>query len=188
MQTTVVPRLEWKWLLAVGIAMMLVGVALIAAPAASSAAVTWLIGVALIAYGALALGAAWLERVDGVRFSSVVFALLSVLAGLLLSFNVLAGTVTLTAIVIAWLFADGVVGLLSTPLVEPQRRIGWLFVSAVTLLLGVLLLIDFPSSATWLLGVYAGLALVLRGVVATWAALELRHVEQVDRPRTHVPA
>ena len=173
-------RVEWRALLAIGVLVMVLGVALIAAPEVSSVAVTWLVGVALVAYGVLSLAAAWLERVDGVRFGGVVFAILAVLAGLLLSFNALEGTITLTAVLIAWLFADGIVGLLSAPLVDAGRRIAWAVASAVSIVLAVLLVLDWPSSATWVLGVFAGIALLLRGAVVTWAALEVRRIVQVD--------
>jgi uncharacterized membrane protein HdeD (DUF308 family) len=154
---------------------MLVGVVLLFIPLATSAAVTFLVGWSLIIGGAImAIGSVVAARQAGMSWVNLIVGLLAFGAGILLASNLLEGTMTLTAIVILWLLIDGVVGSIASVATRPD---GWgvmLTASLVSLTLGLLLWADWPTSATWLLGIYAGAVLLLRGLGMVASGVMLR--------------
>jgi uncharacterized membrane protein HdeD (DUF308 family) len=102
-------------------------------------------------------------------------ALLTFVAGLLLVVAPHGGTLTLTFLLAAWFFATGVVLLASW---WQQRGLPGAvlagFNGAVALVLGLLIVLDLPSSADWAIGLLVGINLVLWGVRALYAATVLR--------------
>jgi len=55
-------------------------------------------------------------------------------------------------------------------------RLSWLVVlnGIVTLILGILVLNRWPSSALWLIGLYVGISLLLNGIALLFTSLDLR--------------
>jgi uncharacterized membrane protein HdeD (DUF308 family) len=137
--------------------------------------VTLLTGVALLVGGiTMVCVSIAAHGAGGITWVGVVLGSLLAICGFLLWSDVLAGTATLTAIVIIWLVVDGAVG---TVMSIVRRHDGWgitLLGSVLSLLLGLLLWADWPSSAEWVLGVYAGLVLLLRGLSLAAAGMILR--------------
>jgi uncharacterized membrane protein HdeD (DUF308 family) len=76
-----------------------------------------------------------------------------------------------------WFFALGVLELIGAWQVRGAPGAGWLGLSgAISLILGVLLLVDLPSSAEWAIGLLVGINLVFWGVRALVAASALKQV------------
>jgi uncharacterized membrane protein HdeD (DUF308 family) len=162
------------WFIAGGVALAMLSLLLFASPAVGSASVTALIGVGLLLGGAAMVGVSILGREYASMWPGVIIGSLLLLAGFFLWSDLLRGTVTLTALVIIWLIVDGSVGLVVNVV---RRDPGWgiaVLGSCVSLLLGLLLWADWPSTAEWVLGVYAGLVLLLRGLSMVATGLLLR--------------
>ncbi len=162
------------WLIVGGSIVAIIGAILLFAPTFGSASVTIVTGISLLAAGVGFLAATLLSGSEGGRMFGIVVGGLLALTGFLLMSDVLAGAMTLTAILIAWLLVDGVVGSVDALV---RRDSGWgvrLFTSGVAFLLGLLLWSEWPTSAEWVLGVYAGIVLLLRGLTLVLAGFVLR--------------
>jgi uncharacterized membrane protein HdeD (DUF308 family) len=166
-----------KWLLAAGILALIGGTVSIVVPAIASVGIAIFVGVVLMAMGVVMAMSAWPQRSRKRRALRFVEAALALVAGFCLVAFPLTGTLTLTVFLAAWFLATGV--LLGAAAYE-QRGLpgfGWTALHAVvSLILGLLIALELPSSAAWAIGLLVGVNLVFFGVRALVAARELKEV------------
>lgn len=160
-----------RWLRITGALGILGGVAAIAVPAVASVATTIFIGWILVYAGVVALVHAFSMRGrprGGLRAFN---AALTLLLGLSLVIFPRSGTLTLTLLLAAWFFASGALLLLSATRRSGRPGAGLTaFNAALSLLLGILIAVDLPSSASWAIGLLVGINLVFWGVRTLLAA------------------
>ena len=154
------------WVVGFGVLTVIAGVFAIGAPLASGLGVTIFIGVAL----ALALGggariiAAFGADSFGQGTLAFVGGLLGAVAGVILATRPGLGLATLTLLIGSYLLVDGIANAVLAFRVRPGQGWGWmLFSGIVTVLLGILLLAEWPISGTWALGTLVGMNLLFSG-------------------------
>jgi uncharacterized membrane protein HdeD (DUF308 family) len=104
---------------------------------------------------------------------------LTLAAGVFLLVAPLTGTLTLTFVLAAWFFALGVTELGAAWATRGVPGAGVAgFNGALSLLLGVLITADLPSSAGWAIGLLVGIILLSWGVRAFMLAVLLRRVAE----------
>ena len=162
-------RNHWRWLIALGIALVVLGIiALIFAPAATVGTVLvlgWLITLSGVTESICAFR---LRRWSGM-FLHLAGGVLGILLGLLIVTHPLAGALALTMLLAAYLTVIGLLRAITAAHLR-YRRWGWVtFDGLVTLILGLLLWAVWPLTALWFLGFAVGLAMLLRG----WATIAL---------------
>lgn len=163
-----------KRLTVVGILFLLGGLAAIAVPSIASVAIAIFIGWMLV-FGAVTAGVHAFSEHGRTRTALWALSLVTLLTGLTLVIFPLTGTITLTIMLAAWFFATGAVILYSAIQNRGAPGNGFLMFNAVTsLILGVLIAADLPSSAEWAIGLLVGINLILWGVRALIAAQLLR--------------
>lgn len=170
------PGVGWGWVLTAGIVTTIAGIFMLVYPVAASASVTLVLGWVLMIYGVFQFISSIMNRAEGGMWIGMLLGVLALVSGGLLAFNVLAGTITLTLLFTCWLLADGVVG---TIMSIAQRGPGWgwwLTSSLISLVLGIMLISAFPSTSLWLVGVYAGVVFLFRGVMLTFLSFEVKRV------------
>jgi uncharacterized membrane protein HdeD (DUF308 family) len=168
-----------RWLLVTGILAIVAGVAAIAVPAVASVATAIFIGWVLAIAGAI-MGAHALSRHTRPRSTlRIVTAALTFLAGLYLLLFPLHGTVTLTFVLLVWFFGIGSLELLAAWAQRGLPGAGmFAFTGILSLLLGILIAADFPSSADWAIGLLVGINLVFWGVRALLLAAALKRAAE----------
>lgn len=145
--------------------LLALGVLLVANPAFGTVAVTKLVGWVFMISGVTSFLAAILGRVRNPIWGIIGGLVVSVI-GFSLAFNPLEGSIKLTFLFTLWLFFEGAVNLFGALTWRGQGRRGVLFVVAViNIIFGLILWSNFPTNAAWLLGVLAGLSLIMRGGV-----------------------
>jgi uncharacterized membrane protein HdeD (DUF308 family) len=100
---------------------------------------------------------------------------IGILAGLALFFNTALGLVTLTLLVITYLFVSGVVEIIMG--IQLRGEVNWLVSIAsgvIGILLAVMLWAGFPSTAVWAIGVLFGVNLLVTGGSMVFLALGAR--------------
>ncbi|WP_417671711.1 HdeD family acid-resistance protein [Roseibium sp.] len=163
---SVIEKIEenWIWFLVLGIALLIGGLILIAAPLASSIAITLLIAAVLVVGGVIQVYQAFRGK-DGTSYIwSLVTGIIAVIGGIVIYANPLAGTFALTLVIAAVFIAQGISQLLLAIRYRPRE--GWIWVAiagAVSLLAGVLIWLELPSSAAWALGLIAGISVMFNG-------------------------
>ena len=102
---------------------------------------------------------------------------MTIIAGLVLVSWPVGGTISLTVVLAAYLFADGIASMLFAYEHRGEMsRWGWLFGNgAIDLLLAVLIFALLPFSAFWVLGIIIGLDFIFGGASLIAMALASRH-------------
>jgi uncharacterized membrane protein HdeD (DUF308 family) len=169
---------SWGWLLALGLVLILFGGLILTTPlgvvTASLTTEIW-IAAGMVTAGALQL-AHGIKATDwSHRAWQMLGGIIFIVGGVLIFVYPTLGLISLTLIVAATLVAQGTTSLLISGGIPDWTGRKWLILSAVvSIIAGLLILFDLPSSAGWTLGTIVGAALLLQGVSLTLLALEVR--------------
>jgi uncharacterized membrane protein HdeD (DUF308 family) len=168
------------WFVAAGAALVALGALAIVLPLIFTLAFDIAIGVVLVGSGAVhAVHAMEVRRWRG-AIPRLVVALIYVVAGVLILVNPLTGALALTLILSAFLVAAGVSRLILASHLHGHPGWGWTLASGIlSLLLGVLIFLGWPSTAVWVLGLYVGVDLLFAG----WSLLGLTVLPRLSVPR-----
>ena len=175
---------KWGWFLALGIVLILAGLAAIAFPLAGTIVAKVFLGwLFLIAGIMMVVHAFQAPGWQGFLWELLV-GLLYVIVGGYLAFFPLTGLLTL-AIVLAVLFiAEGIFEVIQAFRVRPHEGWFWLLLSGLAALaVGVLIAIDFPGSAVWALGLLVGINLLFSGWSYIFLALAGRRAHETAAKR-----
>ena len=152
------------WVIALGVVTVVAGFFAIAAPLGSGISITIFIGVALAMGGVARIVAAFGAGSFGEGALAFVGGLVGVVAGLILATRPGLGLATLTLMISTYLLIDGIAGSILAFRVRPGQGWGWiLFSGIVTVLVGILLLAEWPISGAWALGTLVGVNLLFGG-------------------------
>jgi uncharacterized membrane protein HdeD (DUF308 family) len=156
---------HWKLYLATGVLCVLSGVFSILVPVAASISAAVLVGWALLFGGVFQLLHAFRRDAGWDMAIRLVVAVLTVIAGIWLLLAPLAGTITLTIVLVAWLWATGAIRLAEWWHMRGLEG-SWTLAlhGLLNILLGALIWADFPSSAAWAIGLLVGISLLLWGI------------------------
>jgi uncharacterized membrane protein HdeD (DUF308 family) len=169
---------SWGWLLALGLVLILFGGLILTTPlgvvTASLTTEIW-IAAALVAAGVFQLMHG-MKAGDWSHASwQMLGGIVSIVGGVLIFVYPTLGLLSLTMIIAITLVAQGVTSLLVSGGVAEWSGRRWLILSAViSIVAGLLILFDLPSSAGWTLGTIVGAALLLQGVSLSLLSLEVR--------------
>ncbi|MTI07123.1 HdeD family acid-resistance protein [Roseibium denhamense] len=155
---------NWGWFLALGIALVLGGLVLIAAPLATTITVTYFIGAVLLIGGAVQVYNALKTQGTGHFIWNLLTGIIALIGGILIFVNPVIGTFALTLTLAATFVAQGVSQLLLGFKLRPHE--GWIWVivaGAVSLAAGIMIWVDLPGSVAWALGLIAGVSVLVNG-------------------------
>jgi uncharacterized membrane protein HdeD (DUF308 family) len=172
------------WFLIYGIVCIALGLFAIAMPYVATMAVEFTVGWLLVIGGVFGLIATFSGGQSTPGFWwSLLIAVLYLLAGVALLWHPVAGAVTLTLILVAYLIAGGITKIimsLNMRSVVPKAW-GWmLFSGLVDIGLAALILSGWPSSAAWVIGLLVGINLLMTGVALVIASIYSKDIVQVS--------
>lgn len=162
---------KWGWLVALGIALMVLGVFTLGHAVLATLVSTLLIGWLLVIGGIVEAVHSFQVRKWGGFLLELLLAILYVVAGVII-INAPAGSaLALTLVIAAYLLVGGIFRVVAA-LALPFRGSGWLVLSGVVAaILGVAVWRDWPATGLWFLGLCVGVELIVQG--ASWFALGL---------------
>lgn len=153
------------WFIFEGIVFIVIGIAAIGYPFTASIATTIFIGALLLVGGIATVIRAFGAKGAPYRGSSIALAILTIMTGLLLLISVPAGLLTLTLILAAFFVVQGIFEIAHGVQAKGHRGRGWLIVSGIAgLIVGVLLLLGWPSTAIWAIGALVGINFIFTGI------------------------
>jgi uncharacterized membrane protein HdeD (DUF308 family) len=166
------------WFVIYGVVLGALGLAAIAVPNVATLTVTLLLGWLLLITGAFGLIAAISAGRQASGFwwhllTSIVYAL----AGLVLLTQPLAGVITLTIILAAYLLAGGLMRIFLAfgYRAEIPGAWNWMLLSGIVdILLAGIIMSGMPGTATWVLGLLVGINLLMMGTAVVMVALAVR--------------
>jgi uncharacterized membrane protein HdeD (DUF308 family) len=162
----------WKVLMALGVVAIFVGCVAILVPAVASVGTAIFIGWILVIAGAFLIAAAFSAVSVGSVILRLLWAALTVLVGLWLIVEPNHGTLTLTLVLGIYFLFMGLTRVAVAFANRGQPNAGLVGLSGVAgLLIGILILVKFPSSADWAIGLLVGIDLIFAGWTLTSLAL-----------------
>ncbi|MGM0606088.1 MAG: HdeD family acid-resistance protein [Halobacteriota archaeon] len=182
-QITELTEDNWGVLLAGGVLLAAFGVLAIAFPLATGLSLSLVFGAVLVAGGLIHVGHAfgvggW-KAIGWHGLLAVVYAV----AGIALLTQPLLGLVTLTAVLIGFFAAEGVIEIALG--LRSRSFDGWqgiVLSGVVSLVLAGIILSGFPQSAVWALGIVFGANLVVTGVSFVFFGLRNRPSDLETEP------
>lgn len=164
----------WGWFL-------LIGLLLIALGALAIGYAKWATEFTVIFLGFLLAGAGILQIISGfytrkwTGFSiSLLLGLFYIIAGCVCIFKPIEGALGISLLIAALLLVGGGFRL-GSALRFRFDNWGWVvFNGLIAMLLGILILAEWPASAIWVIGLFVGIDLLLMGCYWVWLSLAVR--------------
>ncbi|HEY6148476.1 MAG TPA: DUF308 domain-containing protein [Thermoanaerobaculia bacterium] len=163
------------WSIFMGILTAAVGVVMIVYPLATAAASTVFVGSALIIAGVAQSIFAFVSGSAGKFFLNILLGVLYGIAGIALVTSPGIGLVTLTAVLGVMLIAEAISEtFIAFALPAGAGRGGFLVNAAFSLLLGVMILAQWPVSSVWAIGTMVGVAVLVNGITRAVVSGQIR--------------
>lgn len=160
------------WFLALGIALIILGTFALVSTFAATLATALLLGWILIVSAVAHLVEAFQTRTWRGVIWQVLLGIIDLAVGVYLVMFPLGGAIKLTLVLAIFFVAEGIVQILAGAAGKLPNR-GWqMFSGLITVLLGVLVISEWPYSGVWFLGMCLGIGLIFRG----WALVALSSV------------
>ena len=173
---------SWKGLLTVGIIAIVIGCIAILVPAVASVGTAIFIGWILLIAGAFLVAAAFSAHSVGSLLLRLLWAAITVVVGIWLIVEPHNGTLTLTFVLGVYFLFMGLTRITVAFIGRGQPNAGWVGLSGVCgLLIGILVLAKFPSSADWAIGLLVGIDLIFAGWTLTSVALVGKELSRDSR-------
>lgn len=155
-----------RWLYAVGILLIVAGLAALALPLFASLAVEAVVGWAFVIAGVSQLLYVFRAKGWGGFAWQLLIGAVFLLGGFTLITNPVAGLISLTLVIIATFIASGVLKVLVGFRLRPMDGWGWfVLLGLLSLAVGLLIWNRMPSSAAWSLGLLVGIDFLSTGLV-----------------------
>ena len=166
------------WFFALGVLLLIFGFLMIIFPVAGTFTIELLFGILLLLGGLVQLALAFRTRGWGGFLYVLLIGILYVVAGLLLLGFPVSGVLTLTLLLGAFLLVEGILKMAMAFRLKPEFEWEWLlFGGIIAVLLGVLILINWPSDALWVIGLLFGIDMFLTGLSSVIISLALGEVK-----------
>lgn len=183
--THLVPlRRNSGWLMAEGIVLVILGVLGLGAVALLSLASAIWFGAMIFVGGIIVLIDAFRHQGWKSRLWHILIGVLYVAVGVMTFVNPLVATASLTLLAGAALVATGVLRLIMAFQNRELPAWGWVAFSGVlSLLLGGMILAQWPGSSLWVLGTFLAIELIFQGWAAIALARAIRSTSDGVKPR-----
>jgi uncharacterized membrane protein HdeD (DUF308 family) len=163
---------SWKALMTVGVLAIAIGCIAIVVPEVAAVGTAIFIGWILLIAGAFLVAAAFSAHSIGTVVVRLLWAALTVVVGVWLIVEPHNGTLTLTLVLGVYFLFMGLTRIAVAFMARGQQNAGLVGLSGLAgLLIGILVLAKFPSSADWAIGLLVGIDLIFAGWTLTSVAL-----------------
>jgi uncharacterized membrane protein HdeD (DUF308 family) len=173
---------NWGWLLAFAIASIVLG--------SIGMGMSFLLTeVSVVFFGVLLVVGGVFQLLDAIKCRGwksiawhVLIALLYVAAGLVMVLKPVLASLSLTLLIAYALIAVGVLRSVLALQLKPAKGWWWPLLSgAVSVLLGVLILLEWPQSGLWVIGLFIAIELIFHGWAFIFVALAARSAAQAHQ-------
>jgi uncharacterized membrane protein HdeD (DUF308 family) len=165
---------HWAWFLALGIGLLLLGLAAVVRSVKATVVSMLFFGWLLVLAAGIEVAQVLLVGKWAGSFLHLVAAVLFLVTGILILKKPVIGAEVVTIFMAMFFLIAGLFQLVaSLALQEPDW--GWQALNGIiTLVLGILVLAQWPASGLWVIGFFVGIDLIFRGWAWVALALDLR--------------
>jgi uncharacterized membrane protein HdeD (DUF308 family) len=163
-------RAKWGWIVALGVVYLIAGFIALGSVAMATVVSVLIVGIMMIIAGVAEVISAFQIKSWGKFLLWALLGVLYIIAGFVTFENPLLAAVLLTLILGASLVVSGIMRIVLA--FSMKRETPWIWVAlsgVITLLLGVLILVRWPVSSLYILGLFLGIDLIMAG--AGWIGL-----------------
>ena len=172
-------RRSWGWFLALGISFILLGVVCVIGDVTATFATVLVFGWLLMFSGVFALIHGFRTHTWSGFLLSLLSALLRGFTGYLLIRYPTVGAVTFTLILASFFIVGGLFRAIGAGMLKLPRY-GWSVVSGIiSLVLGIMLLVQLPVSSIWFIGFAIGIDLIFDGASLIGVATAIHSLPDV---------
>ena len=165
-------RAKWGWIVALGVVYLVAGLIALGSVVSATAATVWVVGIMMIVAGVFEVFNAFQVKTWGRFVFWLLLGVLYIVAGFVAIDSPFLTALWLTLLLGAALAASGIVRIFLAFNMKHGSAWVWVLISGlITLLLGGIILIHWPNSALYTLGIILGVDLVFAG--AGWIGLGL---------------
>jgi membrane protein HdeD len=165
----------WIWMAVLAVISILGGLFALFDPFAATMAAVFIAGWFFTLQGVIQIFHAFSVRDWSGFIWTLGLGVLGLLLGIMLIADPLAGAVSLTLVVAVLFLLAGALKVMFAFAAMPVGGWGWVLASGiVSLLLGIMILADFPASASAILGLLLGIELLSNGILFLFMALGLK--------------
>jgi uncharacterized membrane protein HdeD (DUF308 family) len=168
-------RSKSGWIIALGVVYILAGLVALGSVAFATVVTVFVVGVMMLIAGVAQLINSFQIKTWGMFFFWLLLGLLYIVAGFLTFDNPLLAAAVLTLLLGVALVASGIVRIILAFSMKQGAPWGWVALSgAITLLLGIVILVHWPVSSLYILGLFLGIDLIFAGIGWVGVGLGLR--------------
>lgn len=161
---------KWKWFVAIGILLIILGFIALGNQFLATMFSVYFIATLLLFSGCLQIVQAFQMKAANMSLFTGGSGLLYIIAAVLTFFNPIFATAMLTLLIAAALIIAGVMRLWEGFKNRYLMGSPWLMFSGfITLLLGIVIAIGWPTDTIWIIGLFLGIDLLFQG----WSCLSL---------------
>ncbi|MDE5455151.1 HdeD family acid-resistance protein [Bradyrhizobium sp. CSA112] len=163
-------RAKWGWIVALGVVYLIAGFIALGSVAMATFVSVLVVGVMMIVAGVAEVFGAFQIKSWGKFLLWALLGVLYIIAGFVTFQNPLLAAVLLTLVLGASLLVSGIMRIVLA--FSMKRETPWIWVAlsgVITLLLGVLILLRWPVSSLYILGLFLAIDLIMAG--AGWIGL-----------------
>lgn len=163
------------WSILCGALLVVLGVLAVASPAVAAVAVNALIAWLIVLAGIVHLALAFHSHGAGGLLWKLLVGIAYVFFGVYLIAHPALGVVSLTLVLASLFLVEGIFDIALFFRMRPIGGSGWILVDGiVTLLLGLMIYRQWPSSSNWAIGTLVGVSLIISGVSRLMLSLAVR--------------
>lgn len=152
------------WLYIMGTLTVLMGMISISSPLIAGTAIVYIVGAVMLIAGIAQIGSGLQAEGMSHKLMPLILGIVTVLGGISALLHPILGLTILTFFLAAYFLAEGVWKIIAAFNYRPAT--GWLamlFSGGITWVLGAMILMQWPYSGTWAIGVLVGVNLIFTG-------------------------
>lgn len=157
-------RSRWGWFVALGAALIALGVIALLNTVVATVASVWTIAALMLVGAVFQIMHAFSVKTWSSFFWWLLAGVIYAVAGMAALSNPLLASSFLTLLLAGFLIAGGVIRIFAGLKAKADRNWGWIvFSGAITLLAGVVIALGWPFSSLWVLGTFLAVDLLMQG-------------------------
>jgi uncharacterized membrane protein HdeD (DUF308 family) len=160
-----------------GVSLIILGMLAVASPFLAAVAVNGLVAWLIVLAGVVHLTVAFHTREAGSMIWRLLVGLAYVFFGVYLVAHPALGVASLTLVLASLFLVEGIFNVALFFKVRSVQGSSWYLIDGIiTLLLGLMIYMQWPSSSAWAIGVLVGVSMIISGVTRVMLSLAVRKV------------
>ena len=169
--------------------LILLGIVAMGAPFLAAVAVSVVVAWLIIFAGVVHLALAFHAHGAGSVIWRVLVGLAYLAFGGYMIIHPILGVASLTLVLAALFVIEGVLNLMLYARMRPVHGSGWVLIDGIiTLLVGVMIYLQWPSSSLWAIGILVGVSLIISGATRIGLTLAIRKAASLPTGGTRLAA